>query len=161
MMRTLGAFQLLPLVVGMTLRRLRPGLAERMAIPATRLANALLFGVIAGLLVTKGRLLAEVGVTSLVLAAALVPACMALGLAIPGPSAQRRSFAMVTGVRNISLALLLGAAYFPAPLTDATILTFGLFAMLLPFAIARFVGRRAATSGEFGPARRAATTRGP
>lgn len=141
MMRTLGGFQLLPLVAGMSLRRLRPALASRLAMPATRIANGLLLAVIVGLLVTKGRVLAEVGARALVLAALLVPACMALGLAIPGPTAQRRSFAMVTGVRNISLALLLGAAYFPAPLTDATILTFGLFCMLLPLAIARFVGR--------------------
>lgn len=145
MMRMLGAFQLLPLLVGMGVRRVRPHLADRLALPASRIANALLLVVIVGLLVTKGQVLADVGVVAVVLAAALVPTMMALGLAVPGPAMQRRSFAMVTGVRNISLALLLGAAYFPAPLTDATILTFGLFCMLLPFAIARVVGRRIAT----------------
>lgn len=139
MIGTLGGFQLLPLVAGMGLRRVRPQLAERLATPMTKIANVLLLVVIVGLLVTKGRVLADVGVIAIVLAAAIVPVCMALGLAIPGPSGQRRSFAMVTGVRNISLALLLGAAYFPAPLTDATILTFGLFCMLLPLAIARLV----------------------
>ena len=49
---------------------------------------------------------------------------------------------MVTAVRNISLALLLGASYFPAALTDATILTAGLFCMLLPLGIARIVRGR-------------------
>ncbi len=141
MMRTLVAFQLVPLVMGMAVRRVRPQLAGRLAMPATRIANVLLLAVIVGLLVTKGRVLLEVGAAALVLAALLVPACMALGSMIPGPSAQRRSFAMVTGVRNISLALLLGAAYFPAPLTDATILTSGLFCMLLPLATARLLGR--------------------
>jgi BASS family bile acid:Na+ symporter len=147
MMRTLGGYQLLPLLAGMALRRLRPRLADRLAMPASRVANVLLLAVIVGLLVTKGRVLAEVGVVAVALAAGLAPACMALGLAVPGAPAQRRSFAMVTGVRNISLALLLGAAYFPAPLTDATILTFGLFCMLLPFAIARLVGRSSAVAG--------------
>lgn len=142
MIRTLVGFQLVPLVAGMAVRRLRAPLAERLAMPATRIANVLLLVVIVGLLVTKGRVLVEVGATAIVLAAVLVPVCMAAGFAIPGPLAQRRSFAMVTGVRNISLALLLGAAYFPAALTDATILTFGLFCMLLPLAIARVIGRR-------------------
>jgi BASS family bile acid:Na+ symporter len=144
MMGTLGGFQLLPLLVGMALQRVRPQLADRLAMPASRIANVLLLVIIVGLLVTKGQVLADVGVVAIVLAAALVPTIMALGFAVPGPSTQRRSFAMVTGVRNISLALLLGAAYFPAPLTDATILTFGLFCMLLPFVIARVVGRGAA-----------------
>lgn len=147
MMRTLGGFQLLPLLAGMALRRVRPRLADRLAMPVSRIANVLLLAVIVGLLVTKGRVLVDVGLVAVALAAAIVPACMALGLAVPGPVAQRRSFAMVTAVRNISLALLLGASYFPAPLTDATILTSGLFCMLLPFAIARIVGRRAAAMG--------------
>jgi BASS family bile acid:Na+ symporter len=142
MMRTLGVFQLLPLVAGMVVRRLRPQLAERLAMPVTRVANVLLLVVIIGLLVMKGRVLGDVGVVAVVIAAALVPVCMALGFAIPGPTDQRRSFAMVTAVRNISLALLLGASYFPAALTDATILTAGLFCMLLPLGIARMVRGR-------------------
>lgn len=143
MMRTLGLFQLVPLVVGMVVRRVRPRLADELAMPVTRAANLLLLAVILGLLVMKGRVLADVGVVAAVIAAALVPLCMALGFAIPGPNDQRRSFAMVTAVRNISLALLLGASYFPAALTDATILTAGLFCMLLPLAFARLVRRGA------------------
>lgn len=142
MTRTLVLFQLAPLVAGMLVRRVRPALAERLAMPTTKLANALLLVVILGLLVMKGRVLADVGLAAMLLAAALVPMCMALGFAIPGPSDQRRSLAMVTGVRNISLALLLGATYFPAALTDATILTAGLFCMVLPLVIARMVRSR-------------------
>jgi BASS family bile acid:Na+ symporter len=141
MMLTLGGFQLLPLVAGMAVRRARPTFAEKLAMPVTRIANALLLAVIVGLLVMKGRVLADVGVVAAVLAAVLVPVSMGLGFAIPGPADQRRSFAMVTGVRNISLALLLGASYFPAALTDATILTAGLFCMVLPLVIARAVRR--------------------
>jgi BASS family bile acid:Na+ symporter len=139
MMRTLGLFQLVPLVVGMFVRRVRPELAEKLAMPVTRIANLLLLAVIIGLLVMKGRVLGDVGIVAAVIAAVLVPVCMALGFAIPGPNDQRRSFAMVTAVRNISLALLLGASYFPAALTDATILTAGLFCMLLPLGVARLV----------------------
>lgn len=141
MIRTLAGFQLVPLVAGMMMRRLRPALSERIALPMTRIANVLLLVVIVGLLVMKGRVLADVGVIALLTAAGLVPVCMALGFAIPGPADQRRSFAMVTAVRNISLALLLGASYFPAALTDATILTAGLFCMVLPLGIARLVRR--------------------
>jgi BASS family bile acid:Na+ symporter len=58
---------------------------------------------------------------------------------------ERRSYATITGVRNISLALLVSASYFPDPTTDAAILTFGLFTMALPFIVAQFLARSAST----------------
>jgi BASS family bile acid:Na+ symporter len=146
MILTLGAAQLLPLVVGMALRRWQPAIAGRLADPMSRAANLLLLVIIAGLLVTKGGVLLEVGALGVGLSILLVLLNLGVGALTAREVAPRRAFAMVTAVRNISLALLVSAAYFPDPRTDGAILTFGLFTMLLPFVAALLLKRRGPTA---------------
>jgi bile acid:Na+ symporter, BASS family len=143
MLATLLLFQLLPLVAGMALRWGRPALASRLAGPANAIANALLLAVIVGLLATKVRVLLSVGAVGIAACVALVLANLAVGALASPAGRARRSLSMIAGVRSISLALLISAACFPAPLVDATILTFGLFTMLVPFALSRWLGRSA------------------
>lgn len=141
MMGTLVVFQLLPLVLGMAVRNRNHEFAERVSDPANAIANVLLLAVIVGLLASKGAMLLEIGVDVVLICVGLVLVNLALGALCSRDRQARRSLSMVTGVRNVSLALLISAAYFPAPLTDATILTFGLFTMVIPFGIARVVAR--------------------
>ena len=141
MMVTLGVVQLAPLVVGMVARLRWPDLAERAAGPLGLAANVLLVAVIGGLLVTKGAVLLQLGLQGAALCVALVHANLAVGGLGIQELAVRRALSLVTGVRNISLALLLSATYFPDPETDAAILTFGLFTMLLPYLQALLQGR--------------------
>jgi BASS family bile acid:Na+ symporter len=141
MMGTLVAFQMLPLVLGMTLRRVRPQWSERVSRPADITANVLLLAVIVGLLAAKGQLLLDVGLVGIGASIAFVLLALGLGASITRHGPLRRSWAMVTGVRNISLALLISATYFPAALTDAAILAFGLFTMVVPLLVARLLAR--------------------
>ncbi len=141
MMATLLFFQLAPLVVGMTLRRYRPILADRLSAPASKLANVLLLVVTLGLLVTKGHLLLVLGLAGSLVCAIIVTVSLGLGAIVSRRGDERRAYATITGVRNLSLALLIGTSYFPEPTTDAGILTFGLFAMILPYFAARIMGQ--------------------
>lgn len=142
MMGTLVSVQLVPLLVGMGLRRWGPRGVEAWSGPATRVANLLLLAVIVGLLVTKGASFGEVGAAGITVALALVLAFVGLG-ALSSPAGPTRwSLALIGGVRNVSLALLISGRWFPAPLIDATILVFGLFAMVVPFGVARLGARR-------------------
>lgn len=145
MTATLLFFQLLPLMLGMGLRRLRNVWAERWAEPANRIANVFLLIVIVGLLVTKGHVLIRLGMTGSVVCASIILTSLGLGALVSRRGTEQRAYAAITGVRNLSLALLIGASYFPEPDTDAAILTFGLYAMVLPFLAATLMRRRPIT----------------
>lgn len=145
MIGTLGIFQLLPLVVGMTLRARAPMLAARLAPPLGRLANVLLLAVIVGLLLVRGHAISQVGLKGAALSMGLVLLNLGMGALLSRDRAIRRSLSMVTGVRNISLAILLSTLYFSGPLIEAAILTFGLFTMAVPFVVATLLSRRQAT----------------
>ena len=146
MIGTLVAAELLPLVVGMALRRWRRALAERLADPMNKAANLLLLAVLLGLLATKGGVLFEIGALGVGLSILLVLLNLGVGALATREAPQRRAYVMVTAVRNLSLALLISAAYFPDPRTDGAILTFGLFTMVLPFAAALLLKRRGPTA---------------
>jgi predicted Na+-dependent transporter/outer membrane lipoprotein-sorting protein len=131
------AFQLAPLVVGLGLRRWRPLLADRLAQPFSVTANTLLAAVVAALLVTKGHLLTTMGWQSVGAMAVVVGASLLAGRALVGhPESTARALGLCTAVRNLSLALLLAAAYFPEPSTDAAILSFGLLMLVGPAIVA-------------------------
>lgn len=136
MMGTLVVFQLVPLVGGMAIRRWFVTFANRVSGPANAAATVLLLLVVVGLLITKGHVLLELSGTSLAACVGMVVLCLGVGALLSRDAAMRRSLSMVTGVRNLSLALLLSASWFPDPLTDATILSFGLFCMIIPFVVA-------------------------
>jgi predicted Na+-dependent transporter len=112
-----GLAQLLPLLLGLLLRRFAPRWASRMEAPLDRLANALLLVLVVVVLVkTAPLLLTYVGanLVALPVMAALVLVSLALGygLADPDPR-QRLTLALVTSMRNPGLALLLAGTYAP------------------------------------------------
>ncbi|MCB9741697.1 MAG: hypothetical protein H6741_02215 [Alphaproteobacteria bacterium] len=142
MFATLLVVQLLPLALGMLVLRARPALAARLAPALQRASNLLLIGVIVALLAARHEALVMVGGSGLLSAVALTLAALALGAAaLPAERATRRASALLTGVRNISVSLMLAELWFPDPLTVATVLAQGLFTMLLPFGLALWWGR--------------------
>jgi len=141
MMATLALLQLLPLGLGMVVRRARPGFAARWAGPAETTANTLLLLVIVALLATRWRVLGEVGVRGLAVAAVAVLASLAVGALVPGDGPARRSLALVTAVRGLSLALFVSATWVHDAQVDAAILAYALCTMLLPFAVATALRR--------------------
>lgn len=142
MMGALVAFQLTPLVAGMAFRHVQPERAAQLAKPAGVLANGLLLALILGMLITRGRVLLEIGGLGIAVSIVLVLCNLGMGGLLAREGSLRRSLSMVTGVRNISLALLLSATYFPNAITQAWLLTFALFTMLVPLGVSLILARR-------------------
>ncbi len=152
MVTTLAVFQIAPLVAAMLVRRAAPVFARRAAGPAARLANLCLVAVILGLLVVRGETLLSVGLgLQLALVSALLPFLAPILLARDAGGAWRAA-GTVTAVRNLSIALLLSHAFFTDPQTDAGILVWGFWMMVLPAAFGLWRRRRTAEADTAGPA---------
>ena len=107
--------QLLPLLLGLGLRRWRPALADRIVVPLQRLADLLLLLLTVLVLVIAGRQLVPfvaANALALLFMAAMVLASLAIGLLLAGPAPQERiTTSLVTSMRNPGLALLFASLY--------------------------------------------------
>lgn len=115
--RQVAVAQIAPLLAGVALRHWRPVWATRWAGTFDRIANLLLFALIALVLVRTvhvlvpfmGRNLAALGFM-----AVLVAISLALGYLLAGPGEEERTtVALVTSMRNPGLALLFAKIYAP------------------------------------------------
>ncbi len=108
--------QLVPLGVGMWLRRRHPGTATRAHRLSRRTADLLLAGLVLFFLVTSAGRLPDLGLPAVAVITVVVLTGLAVW-AVPGigPPRVRRATAMTTAVRNLSLAL------FVAGTVDATV----------------------------------------
>lgn len=109
--------QVLPLLLGLSLRRWRPLLADRLMGPLDRLANGLLLALFALVLVLAApRLLTFLAgnLVALPFMALMVIASLAIGWLMGRQNRQERiATALVTAMRNPGLALLLASVYSP------------------------------------------------
>ncbi|MEU4624859.1 hypothetical protein AB0G04_33415 [Actinoplanes sp. NPDC023801] len=129
--------QVVPLAVGMWLRRSRPRVAERVHPVARRVADVLLAGLVVYFLITGAGRLPQVGWAGIAVVAVLVAVSLTpVGLSRIGPVPQRRAVAMTTGVRNLTLGLFFAAAV--SPTVVLAVLTYGLvmYGMCVPVAVA-------------------------
>src|SRR5262249_51806051 len=111
---TLFLTQLLPLGIGLGLSRWRPRLAERLKKPANLLSSVLGLVVICVILVAHFPMLAEIRWRGWVGMAALLLATTAIGWLLGGPgSANRRTMALTTNLRNVGVGLVIAASNFP------------------------------------------------
>ena len=112
-----GQTQLLPLVLGVTLRAMSPRLVERLQPQLNRLANLLLALLVVAILVKTAPLMlafARANGQALILMALLVAISLGLGFAVAGERQDRRITAgLVTSMRNPGLALLLIGSHAP------------------------------------------------
>jgi predicted Na+-dependent transporter len=112
-----GKVQLLPLLLGVVLRRSFPAAVERLRAPIDRLANGLLILLVVAVLAKTAPLLLSFGagnLAALALMALLVALSLALGYSAAGEGRERRNTtALVTSMRNPGLALLLANTYAP------------------------------------------------
>lgn len=128
--QTLVLYQLLPLAVGIGTRLRSLVLAERANTIARPLSNVVFAALVLGLLLTRGHLVLEVGLPALLGIIALVVASLWLPAGLAEAPADRSALALTTGVRNLSLALLLSTTFFD-DLTTITVLTYGLWMYML------------------------------
>ena len=127
LLRTLVLFQLLPLLAGMATRAVstdHAALLNRLARPVSNLIFAAL---VVGLLVTRGQHLFDVGPAGLAAMVAVVLVSLAAPFAIAAPPRDRAAISLTSGVRNISLALLLSSTFFD----DATTLAILVYALVM------------------------------
>ena len=115
--RQIAVAQILPLTIGMLVRRWQPAWAQRQQQTFDRLANGLLALLIGVVLFKTGPMLVPfLGRNLLALAAmaAVVVASMTIGFLLAGGAEeQRTTAALVTSMRNPGLALLFAGIYSP------------------------------------------------
>jgi BASS family bile acid:Na+ symporter len=125
------AGQTVPLALGAWVRQ-RFHWAPTAARVASRAGLALLLLVIAGYLATRGALLRQTDARALGVIAGTVIATLSVGAMIPGLTrAARASVAMVSAVRNLTLALLVGELLHAPATAIVGVLLYGLVMYLL------------------------------
>jgi BASS family bile acid:Na+ symporter len=135
--------QVVPVAVGMLLRRRRPAMAQRVHRMSRRVADVLLAALVLYFLVTGVTRLPEVGWTAAGVIGAVVLACLSLVLLpVFDPPSARRAVAMTTAVRNLSLALFVADA--AGPVVVLTLLAYGLLMYGLSVPAALLLARTAA-----------------
>ncbi len=152
---TIALHQLLPLGLAMGARRIWPSRALRWSARAAMLANGLLLLVVVVLMARRGAFVLERASGVLLPALVLIGIAMGLGAWVTGPDPGRQhAGALVSGVRNISVALLLSERHFGGA-TSAAVLGAGAVSVLVPGAVAWFWARREASTEVLrGPPRR-------
>ena len=140
--RQVASVQLLPLLVGLSLRQLWPERIRRLQGPLDRVANGLLLLLLLAVLIRTSPLLlafAQANFTGLFWMAVVVAASLALGYALGGGAGDRKlTAALVTSMRNPGLALLLANTYAPQlPGIKIGILTYVLITLLLSIPLIR------------------------
>jgi predicted Na+-dependent transporter len=135
--------QLLPLVLGLLVRRWQPALATRIQVPLDKLANLLLLALIVLVLVKAAPLLVPFAATNalaLACMALMVVVALAIGYLMAGPDPRERTTtALVTSMRNPGLALLFAATYAPqVPGVKIAILAYLLLTVILSIPFLRW-----------------------
>jgi BASS family bile acid:Na+ symporter len=140
------AGQVVPLAVGMWLRRSRPAQAAGVHRVARRVADVLLAGLVLYFVITGIGRLPLVGWAGVAVIAVLVAASLAVVFVgwLGGPG-QRRAVAMTTGVRNLTLGLFFAAA--ASPTVVLTLLAYGLIMYGVSVPVALLLGRSAPVAG--------------
>ena len=109
--------QVLPVMLGLALRRWSPQLAQRLEAPLKQLANLLLLLLLVVVLIKTAPLLARYAAgnsRALLVMALLVLGSLGLGLAMGSQNLEHRTTtALVTSMRNPGLALLLATSHAP------------------------------------------------
>ncbi|MEV6596652.1 hypothetical protein AB0M36_07245 [Actinoplanes sp. NPDC051346] len=142
------AGQLVPLLVGMSLRARRPDLAARVHAVARRIADVLLAGIVLWSLVANADRLGEVpGAAYLVMAVVVAVGLVSYAAPGLGGAAARGAVAMTTTVRNLSLALFVAAFAPDAGQTILTVLAYGL--VMYAVAVAAIAPMRRAAARPF------------
>jgi BASS family bile acid:Na+ symporter len=137
------AGQLVPLLAGVWLRARRPALADRVHPVARRAADLLLAGIVVWSLLTNADRLADVPPGGYLAIAIVVAVSLATYL-IPGTgaAAERSAVAMVTTVRNLTLALFVAGFAADADRVILAVLVYGLVMYAAAAAAVRPMRRR-------------------
>lgn len=141
MFLSLLLFQIVPLAVGMGIRRVGSKLAAKLTKPARLVSNLLLVVVVAALLATRWETIVEVPLGDhLLLVAGLAVVLAGVLYWSPGES-RLRGLLIVTSARNISIALLLANRLLDDPGVEAAVLVWAFWMIVLPVVFSLFAVR--------------------
>ena len=142
MVSTLLGAQLLPLCVGVLLRRQYPALADRLRAPAGVLSTALNFLTLAVILFVQSRVLAEIRLISYVGMLSLMIATIVAGaLASRRTSEERKGMVITTAVRNVGVSLVIVTGSFPGTAAITSVTVYALFQTIVMVLVALAWGR--------------------
>jgi BASS family bile acid:Na+ symporter len=135
--RTLLASQMLPLAVGLGIHHGAPKLTGRIAKPIGLLANLLLLGVVALVLVREFESLATIRLRGWCGMFLLLAASLAIGWLFGGPGrARRKALAVTTAARNAAVALVIVSANFAGTAAVTAVVAFALVSIFATLAFA-------------------------
>ncbi len=139
----LGA-QLLPLCIGLAVRKSRPLLAELLTKPLRRLSTLLNLATFGLIVSVQFRMLAEIRLLAWVGMLALVVSGVAAGWVMGGPGhSSRTAMAISTSVRNVGVAMVIATGSFPGTAAVTAATAFGVFQTLVMAVVAMMCGRLA------------------
>lgn len=145
---TLLISQLLPLCLGLAVRRWRPGVAARLTRPANLLSVVLNLALLGTILFAQHDMLIAIPLIAYAGMAALVTAALAAGWLLSGPGKDRRTaMVMATAVRNVGVALVIVTTSFPGTRAVAVATVFALFQTIVLALVALAWGRLASMRG--------------
>lgn len=111
--QTLLVAQLLPLLIGLLMRRYWPNLSDRLAKPLGTFANLLLLGAVVLILIREFPTLALIRLRGWFGMLLLLAASLILGWLLGGPErATRKTLALTTAARNAAVALVIASNNF-------------------------------------------------
>lgn len=125
---TLLVSQLIPLCIGLVIRKRRPELAERLKKPASTLGTVLNLVVFSAILVVQYRLLSNIHLTGFLDMLLLVGAFTLCGWLLGGPGpGDRKAVALSTGIRNVGVSPVIATGTFPGTPAVTAALAFAIF----------------------------------
>ena len=126
-LRTLMMTQLLPLLVGLSVRHWRPGFAERLLKPANLLSAALSLLTVGVIIFVHFQVLIDIRVRAYLGMFLLLMVSWAAGWLLGGPgSAMRKSMALTTSLRNVGVGLVIAAGSFAGTAAVTAVVAFGI-----------------------------------
>jgi BASS family bile acid:Na+ symporter len=146
--RQVSVAQLLPLSLGIALRRAAPALAERIEGPLTRIAKLLLIAFVLLALVDAGQAVLGAGVRIALAIVLITVLALSLGHLMGGPAPDTRTAVAITSAaRNPGLALLVATLNGAAPEVGRTVLAYLLVSAISIIPYVRWQRRLAGVSG--------------
>ena len=129
--------QLLPLMVGLVTRHWRPQLAERLIGPFALAGTILNLSVMGLILATQFHMLSEIRVRGFVGMLMLLAGSLIIGWLAGGPgTANRRTMALTTSLRNVGVGLVIVTGNFAGTPAVSAALSYGIVEVLLSLLVA-------------------------
>jgi BASS family bile acid:Na+ symporter len=139
---TLLLTQMLPLAVGLSVRRAAPAPAEKLAGPIRSLGNVLLLALIGAILYAQYETLAAVRMRAWLGMSALLAASLAIGWFAGGwDVAKQKSMSLTTATRNVAVGLVIARGSLAGTPAVTAVVAYGLFSTLGAFACALLLAK--------------------